>query len=119
MRLSNGSSTIRFYRFFPFGDKEFYWAGLDYHSGKSAWVHFQINKYSIMIGAKADPAATYEGFMKLTDGSSGAVDFLYVMADEIGMLEQAMLLYHLLHRDSEFGKCIILRTDAINNSHSK
>ena len=72
-----------------------------------------------LIGARVDLVATYQDVMQLTDTSQEAPDLLYMMADEIGGLEHAIRLYRRLHRDSGFGKCVILSTEVANNGDPK
>jgi hypothetical protein len=61
-----------------------------------------------LMNAKVDLVQTAAEAIKLMRNIKMAPSLLYILADEVGGLEQAMRVHHRLTQISVFGKCVIL-----------
>ena len=61
-----------------------------------------------LMNTKVDLVQTEIETVILMHHSKRAPNLLYIRADEFGGLERAIRLHQKLHRQSVFGKCIIL-----------
>ncbi|MGB0557507.1 MAG: type IV secretion system DNA-binding domain-containing protein, partial [Paracoccaceae bacterium] len=69
-----------------------------------------------LMNAKVDLVQTAAEAVTLMRNVKMAPSLLYILADEVGGLEQAMRVHHRLTQISVFGKCVILSNDAAKGS---
>ena len=65
-----------------------------------------------LMNTKVDLVQTAAEAVTLMRNVKMAPSLLYILADEVGGLEQAMRVHHRLTQISVFGKCVILSNDA-------